>query len=292
MRKTRYVLQNIVATQKNNDIIINMETGISTASFFPRLYTEDALTEIASLGVNVSEVFFASRCEYTDEFGDVLLDRLARAENMRVHSVHALTNQFEPELYSLNDRAYGDAIATFESVCKVAQKIGAKNYTFHGATMLKKAVRYSFNYDLITQRVNILCDLAEKYGVTLCYENVHWAYFCNPEFYAAIKDRCPKLGATLDIKQAMQSGISWRDYLDVMKGRLKTVHLCDYDDSGNLCLPGKGTFDFVALYRALAEAGFDGPCLMEVYTKSYKEENELKAAFEFLKECEIKASTR
>ena len=72
MRKTRYVLQNIVATQKNNDIIINMETGISTASFFPRLYTEDALTEIASLGVNVSEVFFASRCEYTDEFGDVL----------------------------------------------------------------------------------------------------------------------------------------------------------------------------------------------------------------------------
>lgn len=292
MRKTRYVLQNIVATHKNNDIIINMETGISTASFFPRLYTEDALTEIASLGVNVSEVFFASRCEYTDEFGDVLLDRLARAQNMRVHSVHALTNQFEPELYSLNDRAYGDAIATFESVCKVAQKIGAKNYTFHGATMLKKAVRYSFNYDLITQRVNILCDLAEKYGVTLCYENVHWAYFCNPAFYAAIKDRCPKLGATLDIKQAMQSGISWRDYLDVMKGRLKTVHLCDYDDNGNLCLPGKGTFDFVALYRALAEAGFDGPCLMEVYTKSYKEENELKAAFEFLKECEIKASTR
>ena len=292
MRKTRYVLQNIVATHKNNDIIINMETGISTASFFPRLYTEDALTEIASLGVNVSEVFFASRCEYTDEFGDVLLDRLARAENMRVHSVHALTNQFEPELYSLNDRAYGDAIATFESVCKVAQKIGAKNYTFHGATMLKKAVRYSFNYDLITQRVNILCDLAEKYGVTLCYENVHWAYFCNPAFYAAIKDRCPKLGATLDIKQAMQSGISWRDYLDVMKGRLKTVHLCDYDDNGNLCLPGKGTFDFVALYRALAEAGFDGPCLMEVYTKSYKDENELKAAFEFLKECEIKASTR
>ena len=292
MRKTRYILQNIVATQKNNDIIINMETGISTASFFPRLYTEDALTEIASLGVNVSEVFFASRCEYTDEFGDVLLDRLARAENMRVHSVHALTNQFEPELYSLNDRAYGDAIATFESVCKVAQKIGAKNYTFHGATMLKKAVRYSFNYDLITQRVNILCDLAEKYGVTLCYENVHWAYFCTPAFYAAIKDRCPKLGATLDIKQAMQSGISWRDYLDVMKGRLKTVHLCDYDDNGNLCLPGKGTFDFVALYRALAEAGFDGPCLMEVYTKSYKEENELKAAFEFLKECEIKASTR
>lgn len=276
----------------NNVIIINMETGISTASFFPRLYTEDALSKIAGLGAEVSEVFFASRCEYTEDFGNVLLSRLKAAPGMRVHSVHALTNQFEPELYSLNDRAYGDAIATFEAVCREAEQIGAHNYTFHGATMLKKAVKYSFNYDLISERVNILCDLAEKYGVTLCYENVHWAYFCNPGFFNAIKDRCPKLGATLDIKQAMQSEISWREYLAAMKGRLKTVHLCDYDDNGNLCLPGKGTFDFVTLYSALAEAGFEGPCLMEVYTKSYKDESELKRAFEFLKECEIKASTR
>lgn len=281
-----------VATTLNNDIIINMETGISTASFFPRLYTEDALEEIAKLGAEVSEVFFASRCEYTKEFGDVLLKKLAAAENMRVHSVHALTNQFEPELYSLNDRAYGDAIATFESVCRIAGQIGAHNYTFHGATMLKKAVKYSFNYDLISERVNILCDLAEKYGVTLCYENVHWAYFSNPSFFSAIKDSCPKLGATLDIKQAMQSEISWKEYLEVMKGRLRTVHLCDYDDKGNLCLPGQGCFDFIELYRALADAGYDGPCLMEVYTKSYKDESELKRAFEFLKECEIKASTR
>ena len=73
-----------------------------------------------------------------------------------------------------------------------------------------------------------------------------------------------------------------------MSGRLKTVHLCDYDDNGNLCLPGKGTFDFVELYRMLDGEGFDGACLMEVYTKSYKEERELSEAFEFLKECEIK----
>lgn len=269
-----------------------MKTGISTASFFPRLYTEEALERIAALGADVCEVFFASRCEYTPEFGDVLLKKLAVAKDLRVHSVHALTNQFEPELYSLNDRAYKDALETFESVCRIAEQIGAHNYTFHGATMLKKAVKYSFNYDLISERVNILCDIAEKYGVTLCYENVHWAYFSNPSFYAAIKDRCPKLGAVLDIKQAMQSEIDWREYLDVMKGRLKTVHLCDYDDCGNLCLPGKGRFDFKKLYAALAEAGYCGPCLMEVYTKSYKDESELKAAFEFLKDCEIKASTR
>lgn len=276
----------------NNDIIINMETGISTASFFPRLYTEDALSEIAKLGAKTCEVFFASRCEYKREFAEVLNERIAKADGLKVHSVHALTNQFEPELYSLNSRAYADALETYESVLAVAKSIGAHYYTFHGATMLKKAVKYSFNYDLISERVNVLCDIAEKYGVTLCYENVHWAYFCNPVFFDAIKDRCPKLGATLDVKQAMQSEISWKEYLDSMRGRLKTVHLCDYDPSGNLCLPGRGSFDFEELYRELADAGYEGPCMMEVYTKSYREEDELKRAFEFLKECEIKASTR
>lgn len=269
-----------------------MKTGISTASFFPRLYTEDALSEIAKLGGEVCEVFFASRCEYTRDFGNVLKARLDEAKGLCVHSVHALTNQFEPELYSLNDRAYADAVETFESVCAVAEQIGARNYTFHGATMLKKAVKYSFNYDLISERVNAICAIAAKYGVKLCYENVHWAYFSNPAFFGAVKDRCPDVGAVLDIKQAMQSEISWREYLDVMKDRLRTVHLCDYDDFGNLCLPGKGSFDFVTLYKALADVGYEGPCLMEVYTKSYKEESELKRAFEFLKECEIKASTR
>ena len=269
-----------------------METGISTASFFPRLFTEDALSEIGRLGAKKCEVFFASRCEYTEDFGNVLIDRLKNADGLSVHSVHALTNQFEPELYSLNQRAFKDAMDTFESVCRIAEQIGAHNYTFHGATMLKKAVKYSFNYDLITERVNLLCDVAAKYGVTLCYENVHWAYFCNPGFYAEIKDRCPKLGAVLDIKQAMQSEISWKGYLSAMKGRLKTVHLCDYDERGNLCLPGQGKFDFVNLYQELADAGFEGPCIMEVYTKSYSEESELKRAFEFLKECEIKASRR
>lgn len=281
-----------VALGEKNDIIENMNIGISTASFFPRLFTEETLTKIAKAGADVCEVFFASRCEYTKQFADVLNDNLREARKfapLKVHSVHALTNQFEPELYSLNQRAFKDALDTYESVLMVAKEIGAKYYTFHGATMLKKAVKYSFNFDLIEERVNMLCDIAQGYGVTHCYENVHWAYFCNPSFFAEVKKRCPRVGAVLDIKQAMQSEISWKDYLAVMADRLKTVHLCDYDDNGNLYLPGRGTFDFVEFFKALKGEGYEGPCIMEVYTKNYKDEDELRQAFEFLKECEIKA---
>lgn len=270
----------------------NMKIGISTASFFPNLYTEEAVSEIAKLGGDVCEVFFASRCEYTADFADVILQNIKKASdfaNLQVHSVHALTNQFEPEIFSLNSRAFEDAVATFESVCNVAQIIGAKNYTFHGATMLKKAVKYSFNFEHIAKRVNYICDIAKKYGITLCYENVHWAYFCTPEYFTTLKPMCPTLGATLDIKQAMQSDIDWRLYLDAVKDRLKTVHLCDFDDNGNLAIPGQGSFDFVTFFKALKDCGFNGPCLMEVYTKSYQNKDQLKHAFEFLKECEIKA---
>ena len=140
-----------------------MKIGVSTATYFSRFYTEDALERIARLGADVCEVFFASRCEYTAAFAEVLRARLEDARHiapLNVHSIHALTNQFEPELFSVNDRAYNDALETFESVLKVGEAIGAKHYTFHGAAMLKKAVRYNFDFAKISSRVDRLIDMA------------------------------------------------------------------------------------------------------------------------------------
>ncbi|MDE7079164.1 MAG: sugar phosphate isomerase/epimerase [Clostridia bacterium] len=265
-----------------------MELGISTASYFTRMYTEQALIPIAKLGASVCEVFLATRSEYTDEFSNVLLGELQKANEitpLRIHSVHALTNQFEPELFSRNDRAYADALETFVEVLKVAQNIGATHYTFHGATMLKRAVKYNFDFDHISKRVNRLVELAGVRGVKFCYENVHWTYFSHPSYFAALKDLCPDLGCTLDIKQARQSGIDYTEYLDVMKDRLQTVHLCDYDEEGKTAIPGRGNFDFVTFFKRLRDIGYDGVCLLEVYAKDYKNDDDLKNSYEFLKDC-------
>ena len=265
-----------------------MEIGMSTASYFTRMYTEQSLVPMAKLGAGVCEVFLATHSEYTDTFAKVLLDELDKARKfspLRVHSVHALTNQFEPELFSLNDRAYSDSLITFENVLKVAQTIGATHYTFHGATMLKRAVKYNFDFDHISKRVNHLVEIASKYCVKFCYENVHWTYFSHPSYFASLKDLCPDLGCTLDIKQARQSGIDYTEYLDVMKDRLQTVHLCDYDENGKTAIPGRGKFDFVTFFKRLRDAGYDGACLMEVYAKDYKNDEDLKESYDFLKDC-------
>ncbi|MDE6275329.1 MAG: sugar phosphate isomerase/epimerase [Clostridia bacterium] len=265
-----------------------MKIGVSTATYFSRMYTEEALVPIAKLGAELCEVFFASRCEYTQKFGDTLNGQLAIARQyapLQVHSVHAMTNQFEPELFSVNDRAYADALETFESVLKIGEQIGAKHYTFHGAAMLKKAVKYNFNYEHISSRVNTLVDMAGKYGVDFCYENVHWTYFSSPQYFANLKELCPRLSCTLDIKQAMQSGIDYTEYLAVMKDRLSTVHLCDYTNDGRLAIPGRGDFDFVTFFKRLADVGYDGPCLMEVYARDYKDDDDLKESYAYLLDC-------
>lgn len=264
-----------------------MQIGVSTATYFTRKYTEEAIVPIAKLGADVCEVFFATHSEYTEQFGKTINSELEKAQRfapLKVHSVHALTNQFEPELFSLNSRAYADAMDTFKNVCNVAKVIGASHYTFHGATMLKRTT-YNYNYPLIAERVNILCETARKYGVEFCYENVHWAYFCNPDYFRTLKGLCPDLGCVLDIKQAMQSRIDYEEYLKVMQGRLRTVHLCDYTEDGKLAIPGRGIFDFVTLFKKLADYGYDGVCLMEVYAKDYKDDNDLQEAFDYLKDC-------
>ena len=99
-----------------------MEIGISTASYFPRLFTEDAMDEVARAGAKVSEVFFATHSEYTPEFAAVVKQRADRG-GVRINSVHALTNQFEPELFGKGVRAHTDAITTFTRVCDAGKTL-------------------------------------------------------------------------------------------------------------------------------------------------------------------------
>ena len=264
-------------------IIVSMEIGISTASYFPRLVTEDAMEQVALAGAKVSEVFFATHSEYTREFAAEVKKR-ADAGGVRINSVHALTNQFEPELFGKGLRAHADALTTFTRVCEAGEVLGAKYYVLHGATRLKPAVKYVFDYEFLASRVNKLCDIAQSHGITLTYENVHWAYFSVPEYFEKLAPLCPRLGATLDVKQAMQSRLDYADFLRVMGSRLKTVHLCNWTESGKLVLPHskEGVLDFKLLFKRLRDAGFDGACLIEVYSSCYNDFAEIARSLDYL----------
>ena len=69
-----------------------------------------------------------------------------------------------------------------------------------------------------------------------------------------------------------------------MNSRIAYAHLSDCNDMGQMCLPGKGNFDFDTLVQRLQDVGFDGALLVEVYTGDYGEARELKESCDYLNE--------
>jgi sugar phosphate isomerase/epimerase len=264
-----------------------MEIGISTASFFSKERTEEAILQIKKLEIPVCEIFLSTFYEYNEKFIDVLLERKG---DLRVNSIHTLNQQFEPELFNPMPRTRSDCEDIFKQVIRGAGRLGAKYYTFHGPAKFKK-IKYNLNYERIGTRVEELCDLVktESKGVTeLTYENVHWTYFNEPDY---IKNISPytNVKTCLDIKQAMQSKIDVYDYIDKMGDRLANVHLCDYDDNGKLSLPGNGIFDFTKLFAKLLSNGYDGVAMIEVYPDNFSTYDQLRKCYEYLNECLYKA---
>lgn len=261
-----------------------VEVGISTASLFKKQYNEDALPTLDSIDSRVCEVFLESYCEYTEEFAKLLLGKLG---NLKVHSIHTNTIQFEPTLFSDNPRAYQDAFSAFENVLKASKILGATNYTMHGRARFRKSSNYD-NYKEVAFYFNKLIDLCEKYNVYMCLENVEWAFYNRPGFFAEVKKDCPRLKGVLDVKQAFLSGYDYTDYLNEMGEDINTVHLCDRDENGKGCMPGRGVFDFETLFKKLKDVGFKGNMLIEVYDSAFKEISELKQSLDIIREIKQK----
>lgn len=256
-----------------------MDVGISTATLFLRHENEDSAALFGQWGVPVTELFLTSFCEYDASFARLVKERLGAT---RVHSMHVLNTQFEPQLYAEHERVKSDAFFWLRRAMEAARELGARYYTFHGIARLKRTFRENFGrLSPVTQEIFEVC---AEYGVTLCYENVEWALYNRPGVFSKLKEACPALMGVLDIKQARISGYDYRDYLNEMGGRIAHVHVSDVDEAGKMCLPGQGTFDFDELFSRLKDVGFDGAVLIENYKSDYGEERELLDSLRWLQE--------
>lgn len=248
-----------------------MQVGISTATLFGRFVTEDALEFLAKNKIDCAEVFLESFCAYSDAYGKLIAKK---KDQTAVHSVHVLTTQYEPQLYSLNERAKADSFKILDMAMSSAEQFGARYYTFHGGARFKKTP-FKIDFERVGAITQKVIDCAKKHGITLAYENVHWGYYNYIGFFKELKKRTVGLKGTLDIKQARQSGISYIDYLNEMQGDIVTVHLSDIDSNGKMRLPLKGITDFNELFLRLNDVGFDGALLIEAYTSDYDSLQEL-----------------
>ncbi len=256
-----------------------MKVGISTASLYGKMYTEQALEFFARNHVCCAEVFLSSFCEYKEAFGKELLRVKG---NVEVYSIHTLNSQFEGQLFAHSHRQYADALEIFESALRVGNMLGAKVYVMHGPAQMKYT-KYVTNYAFFGSRSAELAQLAGQYGMTLTWENVHWAHYNHPSFMKNIRENAGGtfLGNTLDIKQAAQSDVTVDAYIKDMDGNIKNIHVVDMDEEGNLVLPGKGCYDFKALFKKIGV--YDGAVMIEVYDGCFQKPAELIKSYEWLK---------
>ncbi len=260
-----------------------MKAGISTASLFMRRENEDALPLLKDFGVQCVEVFLTTFSQYNEEYARLLKEKKGDIE---VNSVHDLTSQFEPQLFSRHSRVRRDSYRMLDGVLRAAQVLEAPYYSFHGATRAKKAQRIhaNDNFELMRRDFQELFDFCRERGVTLCLENVEWSTYNRPGVFSEVAKGVPQMQGVLDVKQARISGYPYEEYLAEMGEKIAYVHISDVTAEGKMCLPGRGVFDFDELLYRLADVGFDGALLIEAYEKDYEREEELKIAYEFVEE--------
>lgn len=262
-----------------------MKVGMSTASFFPN-ELEQAVDTIASMGIKTCEVFFNTYSEYRAEFVSKL-KKITDDNGIKVHSVHAMATQFEPQLFTTHENQYNDAVSVFLRVADAAEILNAKFYTFHGQAFYKRNA--SPNLQRTAERLAYLTEKLRDRELNLSLENVHWSTFNKPSLIEEIKkyDELKELYFTLDIKQAAQSDFTPGEYIKAMGNKISTVHICDYVQNETRIdtrLPGKGQFDFASLKKDIEKAGSLPEYIIEVYKGDYKDIEELKMSTEFLEE--------
>lgn len=265
-----------------------MKLGISTASFFNRVQTESSFDILRQMQVDTTEVFLNTFSEYEKPFIDALIQRRG---NINVHSIHCLGIQFEPQLFSANARVRADAENIFRKVCYAGFMLGAKFYTFHGPARLKRR-DYDFDFVKLGSRMNQIIDLAQSYGINISYENVHWAYGSEPEYFRKLIHECPNLYTTLDVKQAVQAGYDPVKFLDAMNGRISTIHLCDVDKSGGTVLPGRGKVNFDKFFREMDKRNVNVNAFIEVYSRDYQDLRELKESYDYIMDVIARARNK
>ncbi len=116
------------------------------------------------------------------------------------------------------------------------------------------------------ESIGELAPIAKEIGAVLCVENLpRTCLGQNGEEMMRLIEGYDDVGLCFDTNHLVYQ--SHADYLKAVgKGKIKTVHLSDYDFV-NEChwVPGRGQIDWPALWQGILDNGYDGIMMFETY---------------------------
>jgi sugar phosphate isomerase/epimerase len=247
-----------------------MKIGISSASLYP-LETEKALDFLGENGVEVTEIFFNSPSELNREF-IAELRKIREYHGIEVCSVHPCGSVGEPYfLFSGYPRRYNDSFEYYKKYYYAAAELGAKAVVLHGDSL-----KGHIPMEEYCERLIMMNQAAAEFGVAVCHENVNRYRGATPENILEMRKLTDdKLKFTLDVKQSVRDGCGVDAMYEAMRGNVINVHISDHNKYVDCMLPGNGGFDFKSLFDRLKSDGYDGVCLIEVYSYAYNDYGEI-----------------
>ena len=253
-----------------------MKVGISSAVFYPQ-ESEKAFDRALALGFDTFEFFFNCDYEISDEFVDIIKAKCV-ASSADIISLHPYT-AFAESVFLFSDyaRRTEENIKRYTNSFRMAKKLGAKYFTFHGDRIPNGKVRGEF---VFTERhadmLNRLCAAAADNGVKLCLENVSWCKSSDPEYLYRVARAVPDIFFTLDLKQARRAGVPVKEYISVMGDRIENIHISDFDKKRDCLLPGEGALDYKEFFSLVPK--YSGDVIIEVYSSNFKDDGQLLTA--------------
>lgn len=261
-----------------------MTIGVSTACLYPA-QTEDALLQLAELGVRDVEIFFNAQCETRGAIF-ARIRQICGAYDLRVRAIHPYFTFAESVLlFSNYARRFEDGAALYDELCDVCASLGCPILVLHG-----EKEPLSLTQEAYIERFGLLAQRVRQAGVCLTQENVVRFRAGAPGTLRAMAQTLGDLfRMTLDVKQAVRCGVDPLALAEEFAPHVAHVHLSDHGAQGD-CLPiGSGSFDFETLFSILCRAGFCGNPVVELYRKSYDSirtlEQSRKIAENFLKKA-------
>lgn len=255
-----------------------MEIGASSACFYP-METEKSFQKIAELGFSCSEIFFNSPCELEAPFLKEL-KAISQSYGTRVISLHPYTSFAEGYiLFSGYERRFNDGIELYKKYFEAAAELGAEYIVLHGAKSLREISKEKY-----AERFAILNEAARSFGCSIAHENVVDFVGQSPEFMSFMKSYIgDSFRAVLDIKQARRTGVDPQCFIEALGSSIAHVHLSDYNNSCD-CLPPseKGLYDFSSLFTVLDKIGYNGKCMIELYSDNFSSESEITESAKYL----------
>ncbi|NLP48917.1 MAG: sugar phosphate isomerase/epimerase [Clostridiales bacterium] len=255
-----------------------MGIGLSTSCFYP-LETEKALELAAGVGAKVCEVFFNSMSEIESPFLGRLL---AIKENfgLDIPAVHPFFSFAEPYLiFSEYERRFHDSLDFYDRYFEAANILGAKILVIHGAR-----AHSNLPNEFFYERFALLAQRGQAAGIKVAQENVVSYLSGSPDYLLGLNEYMKgQLNLVLDLKQAVRAGHSAFEFIEKLGHNIIHTHLSDHYEHEDCSLPGSGVFDFAAFFKAMQALSYQGHHIIELYRHSFKGNNDLAAALEFLK---------